>query len=233
LLTSSQQSGRFDAVASTERSNCYQHNIYIVPVHITCQSQKIFFNISHVSFQLFDDCALEDFFHFLIHPCQHDDGYAQENCELFRTLSVTFWSIHQHWEDWSHLSATSKQRTNGGILQVNNTPLVNLEKFCYRRIKLTSDATIDETMPWNYKQRFMFIEQWYSVHLYGAEAWTPYWRHIKKLDQFQTRCQGKIVNVKWQDKIPNTEVLERCQIDNIIIIISNGIYVTKCNIKSV
>ena len=46
--------------------------------------------------------------------------------------------------------------------------------------------------------------------LYGCEAWTPYRRHIRRLDQFHMRCLRRIANIKWQDMIPNTEVLERC-----------------------
>ena len=46
--------------------------------------------------------------------------------------------------------------------------------------------------------------------LYGCEAWTPYRRHIRRLDQFHVRCLRCIANIKWQDMIPNTEVLQRC-----------------------
>ena len=46
--------------------------------------------------------------------------------------------------------------------------------------------------------------------LYGCEAWTPYRRHIRRLDQFHMRCLRRIANTKWQDMIPNTEVLQRC-----------------------
>ena len=45
--------------------------------------------------------------------------------------------------------------------------------------------------------------------LYVCEAWTPYRRHIRRLDQFQMRCLRRIANIKWQDMIPNTEVLQR------------------------
>ena len=46
--------------------------------------------------------------------------------------------------------------------------------------------------------------------LYGCEACTPYRRHIRRLDQFHMRCLRRIANIKWQDTIPNTEVLQRC-----------------------
>jgi hypothetical protein len=48
-----------------------------------------------------------------------------------------------------------------------------------------------------------------STLLYGSEAWTTYARHVKKLNCFHMRCLRRILQIKWQDKIPNTEVLER------------------------
>jgi len=35
------------------------------------------------------------------------------------------------------------------------------------------------------------------------------------LDQFHLRCLRKIAHIKYQDQIPNTAVLERCQISGI------------------
>ena len=46
--------------------------------------------------------------------------------------------------------------------------------------------------------------------LYGCEVWTPYRRHIRRLDQFHMRCLRQIAGIKWQDMLPNTEVLEQC-----------------------
>ena len=54
-----------------------------------------------------------------------------------------------------------------------------------------------------------------STLLYGAEAWTLYRRHIRKLDQYHMRCLRSIAGIMWQDKVPNTEVLDRCQISGI------------------
>ena len=38
---------------------------------------------------------------------------------------------------------------------------------------------------------------------------------IKQLDQFHMRCLRKIGNIKWQDMIPNTEVLKKCNMPGI------------------
>ena len=47
--------------------------------------------------------------------------------------------------------------------------------------------------------------------LYGCEAWTLYRRHLKKLEGFHMRSLRSIMNIKWQDKITNLEVLDRAK----------------------
>ena len=54
-----------------------------------------------------------------------------------------------------------------------------------------------------------------SSLLYGCKLWTTYQRHIRCLDQFYLRCLRQILGIKWQDRIPNTEVLQRCQLEEI------------------
>ena len=51
--------------------------------------------------------------------------------------------------------------------------------------------------------------------LYGCESWITYRRHIRSLDQFHMRCLHRIARITWQDKTPNTEVLQRCEISGI------------------
>ena len=46
--------------------------------------------------------------------------------------------------------------------------------------------------------------------LYGCDAWTPYRRHIRRLDQFHMCCLRCIGNIKCQDLITNTEVIQLC-----------------------
>ena len=52
--------------------------------------------------------------------------------------------------------------------------------------------------------------------LYGCETWTIYRRHEKQLHQSHLRCLHSILNISWQDKIPDTEVLERAQLPSVI-----------------
>ena len=45
--------------------------------------------------------------------------------------------------------------------------------------------------------------------LYACETWTVYQRHAKRLNHFQLSCLRKLLKIKWQDKIPDTEVLRK------------------------
>jgi len=54
-----------------------------------------------------------------------------------------------------------------------------------------------------------------SSLLYCCESWCLYRRQLRKLEQFRGRCLRNIARIRWQDKAPNTDVLERCQSDSI------------------
>ena len=45
--------------------------------------------------------------------------------------------------------------------------------------------------------------------LYACETWTVYQQHAKRLNHFHTSCLRKLLKIKWQDRIPDTEVLKR------------------------
>ena len=45
--------------------------------------------------------------------------------------------------------------------------------------------------------------------LYASETWTVYSRHAKQLNSFHMNCLRRILRVKWQDKVADTEILER------------------------
>ena len=55
--------------------------------------------------------------------------------------------------------------------------------------------------------------------LYGCETWTVYQRHAKKLNHFHTTHLRKLLDVKWQDRIPDTEVLARADLPSIYTIL--------------
>ena len=55
--------------------------------------------------------------------------------------------------------------------------------------------------------------------MYGCETWTIYSRQEKRLNSFHLRCLRKLLNIKWQDKVTNTEVLEKANLPSIQTII--------------
>ena len=54
-----------------------------------------------------------------------------------------------------------------------------------------------------------------TVLLYACESWTVYSRHDRKLNHFHTKCLRIILSIKWQDMVPDTEVLTRAGIPSI------------------
>lgn len=59
-----------------------------------------------------------------------------------------------------------------------------------------------------------------STLLYSSETWTTYASQEKKLNSFHLRCLRRILRIQWQDKVPNTEVLERAGINSMLAILS-------------
>ena len=45
--------------------------------------------------------------------------------------------------------------------------------------------------------------------------WTVYQRHTKRLNHFHTSCLRKLLKFKWQDRIPDTEVLKRAGMQSV------------------
>ncbi len=121
------------------------------------------------------------------------------------------------------------------LVTIEGTTLKPVKKFCYLGSILSNSATIDDEVI----QRIAKANSSYgrlrhrlwSDHgirlstkiqvyravvlpslLYACETWTVYKRHLKQLEQFHLRCLRSICNIKWQDKIPNSAVLQLCHI---------------------
>ena len=45
--------------------------------------------------------------------------------------------------------------------------------------------------------------------LFACESWTVYRRHARQLNRFHMTCLRRILKIKWQDKVPDTEVLSK------------------------
>ncbi|BHF83235.1 hypothetical protein SprV_0802637700 [Sparganum proliferum] len=55
--------------------------------------------------------------------------------------------------------------------------------------------------------------------LYGAETWTAYTKQARRLNHFHLSCLRRILRLNWQDRIPDTDVLERTGILSIYTIL--------------
>ncbi|KAI0224060.1 hypothetical protein LSAT2_024917 [Lamellibrachia satsuma] len=123
-------------------------------------------------------------------------------------------------------------------ITVNGQRLNALNRFTYLGSTLSQNATIDDEVNvriarasvtfgrlhanvWN--RRGISIQTKLKVYraivlptlLYACETWTVYQRHAKKLNHFHTTCLRKLLNIKWQDRIPDTEVLAQADLPSI------------------
>ena len=51
--------------------------------------------------------------------------------------------------------------------------------------------------------------------LYACETWTVYQRHAKRLNHFHRSCLRKLLKIKWQDRMPDTEILKRAGMQSV------------------
>ena len=51
--------------------------------------------------------------------------------------------------------------------------------------------------------------------LFSYLFWTVYQRHAKRLNHFHTSCLRKLLEIKCQDRIPDTEVLKRAGMQSV------------------
>ena len=54
-----------------------------------------------------------------------------------------------------------------------------------------------------------------QTQLYACETWTVFQRHAKRLNHFHTKCRIKLLKIKWQARIPDTEVLKRAWMQSV------------------
>ena len=63
--------------------------------------------------------------------------------------------------------------------------------------------------------KFQLVRNRIITLLYACETWTVYQRHAERLNHFHTSCLRKLLKIKWQDRIPDTEVLKRAGMQSI------------------
>nr|VZI48736.1 unnamed protein product [Spirometra erinaceieuropaei] len=127
-------------------------------------------------------------------------------------------------------------------INVNGTQLQVVENFPYLGSTLSRNTKIDDEVAnriskasqafgrlqstvWNRHglQLSTELKMYKAVILptlmYGAETWTVYTRQARRLNHFHLSCLRRILRLNWQDRIPDTEVLERTGILSIYAIL--------------
>ena len=124
------------------------------------------------------------------------------------------------------------------VITVNGEKLTVTEKFIYLGSTLSRSVSIDEEVSYRiartssafgrlkkkvWDRRGISLRTKLKVYhavvlpslLYACETWTVYSRHARQLNSFHMRCLRKLLHIKWQDKVPNTEVLQRAKIESV------------------
>jgi len=175
-----------------------------------------------------DDCALAAH---TIQEAQHLlDLFVAATCRI--GLSISLKQTEIMFQPQPHSSYLPPAAT------VNSVQVPVAKMFCYLGSRVTCKNTLDDELTARlakagaafgqlsrrlWKDREIRLDTKIQVYrtailsslLYGSETWTPYRRHIKKLDNFHMNCLRRISNTRLQDRLPNTENLDCCNITGI------------------
>jgi hypothetical protein len=124
-------------------------------------------------------------------------------------------------------------------IKLNEDHLTNSQKLCYLGSIVTSNLSLDDEINarigkaattfgrlskrvWRNKK----LTQQTKFHVYqacvistlpyGSQTWTSYSRQEKRLNTFHLHNLRKILNIRWHDRISNTEVLKRAKSTSIM-----------------
>nr|VZI37041.1 unnamed protein product [Spirometra erinaceieuropaei] len=181
-----------------------------------------------------DDCALNT----------TSEGEMQRRMDLFSAACENFGLIinTQKTVVMHHPPPNSATTPNAPHINVNGTQLQVVENFPYLGSTLSRNTEIDDEVAnriskasqafgrlrstvWNRHglQLSTKLKMYKAVILptllYGAETWTVYTRQARRLNHFHLSCLRRILRLNWQDRIPDTEVLERTGIPSIFAIL--------------
>nr|VZI46091.1 unnamed protein product [Spirometra erinaceieuropaei] len=172
-----------------------------------------------------DDCALNT----------TSEEEVQRSMDLFSAACVNFGLVISTQKTLVMHQPPPKSATAPNAspqISVNGTQLQVVENFPYLGSTLSRNTKIDDEVAnriskasqafgrlqstvWNRhglqqstKQK-MYKAVILPTLLYGAETWTVYTRQARRLNHFHLSCLRRILRLNWQDRIPDTEVLER------------------------
>ena len=102
------------------------------------------------------------------------------------------WTSSSTWEVSCHqMGPSAKRLSQGSARQANSRSRV----INNRNIKLSTKVKV-------YKAVVL------TSLLYGCETWTLYRKQIKQLEGFHMRSLRSIMDIRWQDKVTNLQVLD-------------------------
>jgi len=175
-----------------------------------------------------DDCALN----------ASTEANLQRNMDQFSSACDSFGlTISTKKTEILHQPAPGKPYTKPSI-QVKGCTLQDVDKFTYLGSTLARTATIDDEVTSRiakassaygrlrsnvWERRGIRIDTKLAVYravvlttlLYASETWTVYARHARQLNHFHTSCLRKLLGIRWQDKIPDSEVLGRAKLPSV------------------
>lgn len=128
---------------------------------------------------------------------------------------------------------------------INDNPIKTSEKFKYLGSFISNDNSIDAeishriqsaTISYSKLQKRVWNNHALSIAtkmkvyktviltalLYSVETLTLYKRHIRKLTTYQLRYLRQILNIKWEDKVSNVEVLRRANMPSVEALITTA-----------
>ncbi|BHF65234.1 hypothetical protein SprV_0200824400 [Sparganum proliferum] len=158
-----------------------------------------------------DDCALNTTSE---EEMQRSMDLFSAACENFGLVINTQKTVVMH-----QPPPNSATPPNAPQISVNGTHLQVVENFPYLGSTLSGNTKIDdEVANRNLKNRHglqlstklkVYKAVILSTLLCGAETWTVYTKQAHRLNHFHLSCLRRILRLNWQDRIPDTDVLER------------------------
>ena len=169
-----------------------------------------------------------------------DAAFLAHSEEDLQHLVSTFSTACQHFGLTISIKKTKilPQNTPPPTISLQNERLENVDEFTYLGSTVTHNLSLERELSirigkaatamnrlkkrvWqNSKLTIKTKMKVYSACvlstlLYGSETWTTYTKQEQRLNSFHLRCLRRIMNIRWQDKITNTEVLTRAGIPSI------------------
>ncbi|BHF58986.1 hypothetical protein SprV_0100194100 [Sparganum proliferum] len=171
-----------------------------------------------------DDCALNTTSE---EEMQRSMDLFSATCENFSLVINTQKTVVMH-----QPPPNSATPPNAPQISVNGTQLQVVENFPYLGSTLSRNTKIDDEVAnriskasqafgrlqstvWNRHglQLSTKLKMYKAVILptllYGAETWTVYTKQARRLNHFHLSCLRRILRLNWQDRVPDTDVLER------------------------